>query len=177
MIIKSEIMRSYIHVIWTISTVPFRGISDFHPYLKFTIEKEVNGELAFLDMNIIRTEEMLSSTWCTKPTGTGFCVPLNLKWSLVTGLIYRIYHVCSSWKNLNESLTKAKWILNKSQYLKSFYESPIHRSLEKITTRPEKPEEDEKVTHKLFQVPRSGYWGLHENFEANQCPLYSYSHT
>ena len=133
-----------------------REINSFHPCLKFTIEREVNGELPFLDMKVIRTEGKLSSTWYTKPTDTGLIMnfhsvsPLKYKKSVVTGFVYRIYYACSSWKHFHESLTKAKSILDKNQYPKSFYESLIHRSLEKIIVQPEKPEEEEEVTHKLF---------------------------
>ena len=47
---------------------------------------------------------------------------------------------------------KTVYPLDKNQYhsFKSFYESLIHRSLERIITQPEKSEEEEEVTHKLF---------------------------
>ena len=73
-----------------------REISNFHPCLKFTIEKEVNGELSFLDMKVIRNEGKLSSTWYTKPTDTGLIMnfhsvsPLKYTKSVVTGFVYRI---------------------------------------------------------------------------------------
>ena len=46
-------------------------INTLHPSLKFTVEKEVNNCLPFLDMNIINENGKLSSAWYTKPTATG----------------------------------------------------------------------------------------------------------
>ena len=68
-----------------------REINNFHPCLKFTIEKEVNGELPFLDMRVIRIEEKLSSTCYTKPTDTRLIMnfhsvsPFKYKKSVVSG--------------------------------------------------------------------------------------------
>ena len=70
-----------------------REINNFHPCLKFTIEKEVNGELLFLDMKVIQTEGKLSFTWYTKSTDTGLIMnfhsvsPLKYKKSVVTGFV------------------------------------------------------------------------------------------
>ena len=40
-----------------------REINNFHPCLKFTIEREVIGALPFLDREVIRIEGQPSSTW------------------------------------------------------------------------------------------------------------------
>jgi hypothetical protein len=104
--------------------------------------------------------------------------PLKYKKSVVTGFVYRIYYACSSWKHFHESITKAKSILDKNQYPKSFYESLIHTSLERIIVQQEKPEEEEEVTHKLFLQYRGQVTeDLYESFETHQCPLFSHPHT
>ena len=48
-------------------------LNSLHPKLKFTIEREKEGELAVLDMKIFHDHETgaLSSTWYRKPTDTG----------------------------------------------------------------------------------------------------------
>ena len=46
-------------------------INQLHPQLKFTIEIEENGKLAFLGMEIIHVSNRLSSIWYVKPTDTG----------------------------------------------------------------------------------------------------------
>ena len=53
-------------------------INNLHPNLTFTIERETNGAIPFLDMQIRNTEGVLSSTWYSKPTDT--C--LIMRWRL-----------------------------------------------------------------------------------------------
>ena len=113
-------------------------INNLHPSLKFTIERENGGTLPFLDMLIVREDTKLSSTWYNKPTDTGLIMnyhslaPKMYKRSVVAGFVYRIHRACSSWKNFNESLMKAKCILEKNQYPPDFYEPIIKKALDKI---------------------------------------------
>lgn len=113
-------------------------INSLHPSLKFTIERETNGELPFLDMLIQHCRGKLTSTWYTKPTDTGLIMnyhslaPKKYKRSVVSGLVHRIYRSCSTWENIHTSLAKAKFILEKNQYPPQFYEPIIERTLEKI---------------------------------------------
>lgn len=53
-------------------------INGLHPSLKFTIERENEGRLPFLDMLIIRINNELSSTWYNKPTDTGLVMNYHL---------------------------------------------------------------------------------------------------
>ena len=45
-------------------------INNYHPSLKFTIERETEQTLPFLDMLILREGTSLSSLWYNKPTET-----------------------------------------------------------------------------------------------------------
>ena len=47
------------------------AINRLHPMLKFTMEKEEDGKIPFLDMEIIHKDNHLSSTWYVKQTDTG----------------------------------------------------------------------------------------------------------
>ena len=133
-------------------------INSFHPALKFTIEKETDDSLPFLDMRIIRKDCKLSSTWYSKPTDTGLIMnfhsfaPQKYKQSVVSGFVYRIYRSCSSWANFHMSLERAKKILNQNQYPETFFEPIINKTLENIITEKEKEEvsEEELEKHKLF---------------------------
>ena len=72
-------------------------INRIHPSLKFTIEREEDNSIPFLDMKISRLEEKLSSTWYTKSTDTGLTMnfhalaPIKYKRSVVAGLVHRIH--------------------------------------------------------------------------------------
>ena len=80
-----------------------QDINDLHPSLKFTIEKENNGSIPFLDMCIHRNSDgSLASTWYCKKTDTGLLMnfhalaPDKYKRSVVTGMVHRIVRACSS---------------------------------------------------------------------------------
>ena len=133
-------------------------INSYHPALKFTIEKETDNSLPFLDMKILRKDCKLSSTWYSKPTDTGLIMnfhsfaPEKYKHSVVSGFVYRIYRSCSSWDNFHLSLERAKKILNQNQYPEAFFEPIINQTLDNIITEKEKKEvsEEELEKHKLF---------------------------
>ena len=73
-----------------------RRINQLHPKLKFTIEREINGRLPFLDMEICRVGNRLNSTWYVKPTDTGLIMnfhslaPRRYKKSVVMSFVHRI---------------------------------------------------------------------------------------
>ena len=60
------------------------------------------------------------------------CWSMKYKRSVVRGLIHRIFRACSNFKTLSESLHKAKSILEKNQYPKSFVDSIIKETLDKL---------------------------------------------
>ena len=133
-------------------------INQLHPQLKFTMEIEENGKLAFLDMEIIHVGNRLSSIWYVKPTDTGLIMnyhalaPKRYKRSVVQSFVHRIHRCCSSWEGVTLSLQKAKEILEKNQYPSEFYEPIIGETMNKIqaaqnqqietatTTTPQQPQ-------------------------------------
>ena len=77
-------------------------INNLHPNLTFTIERETNGTIPFLDMQIRNIEGVLTSTWYSKPTDTGLILnfhalaPRRYKKSVVSGFVHRIVRACSN---------------------------------------------------------------------------------
>ena len=129
-------------------------LNSLHPNLKFTIEREVDGALPFLDMKIMRSEQgTLSSTWYNKPTDTGLIMnfhalaPKRYKRSVVSGFVYRIHRACSSWTLFHESLEKAKQVLERNQYPPEFYGPIIHDTLTKIISPPQPDTDTETSTN------------------------------
>ena len=116
-------------------------INSLHENLKFTIEREINGKLPFLDMLLMRNGVQLSSTWYNKPTDTGLIMnfhalaPKRYKRSVVAGFVHRIYRACSSWSLFHQSLEKAKKILERNQYPPTYYNSIIYDTITKITKK------------------------------------------
>ena len=113
-------------------------INQMHPKLKFTMEVEEEGQIPFLDMLLVRTGGVVSSTWYCKPTDTGLVMnfhaiaPMRYKKSVISGFVYRIHRACSSWSNFHDSLEKAKSILEKNQYPPQIYNLIIENTIEKL---------------------------------------------
>ena len=148
-------------------------INSLHENLKFTIEKEIDGKLPFLDMLLMRNGVHLSSTWYNKPTDTGLIMnfhalaPKRYKRSVVAGFVHRIYRACSSWSLFHQSLEKAKKILERNQYPPTYYNSIIHDTITKIknketvdktpeTTKVSEGEQTEEVSKKMFFIQYRG---------------------
>ena len=113
-------------------------INALHPCLSFTIEREKEGKLPFLDMELIHIGPHVTSTWYNKPTDTGLILnyhslaPTRYKRSVVSGFVYRIFRACSTWMHWHESMKKAKAVLEQNQYPQSFYEAIIKQTLDEI---------------------------------------------
>ena len=153
-------------------------INQYHPFLKFTIERENNNnELPFLDMLLTRVGTKVSSKWYTKPTDTGLVMnyhslaPAKYKRSVVTGMVHRIFRASSSWENFDSGIIKAKSILRKNQYPPNFYEPLIEKTITKIVKPPEVQnesktndgEKEEKLEDKLMFIEYRGK--VSEKFE------------
>ena len=133
-------------------------INELDDNLKFTLEREKDASIPFLDMRIIRNNTKLESTWYTKPTDTGLLMnfhalaPLKYKRSVVVGMIHRISRACSTQENRTESLDRARNILIRNQYPKKFVESIISNTLKRIDNPVEEQEkeDEEEDPKKLF---------------------------
>ena len=141
-----------------------RQINALHPSLKFTIEREVEGCLPFLDVKIIRLNGRLVSTWYNKPTDTGLVMnylalaPKKYKRSVVAGFVHRIYKACSTWDHFHASMERAKYVLERNQYPPQFYDPVIKQALDKIV-RNDQPnqegvEETEDKADEENQIPK-----------------------
>ena len=148
-------------------------INSYHPNLRFTMERENENCIPFLDMKLINAGGKLTSTWYSKSTDTGLTMnfhalaPIKYKRSVVSGMVYRIHHACSTWKHFHESLRKAKILLENNQYPRSFYDPIIERTISKIcqTTDNENEvqQEEEEPEKKLIFLQYRGK--VTENFE------------
>ena len=144
-------------------------INSLHANLKFTLEREKDGELPVLDMKILHdhTTGQLESTWYSKPTDTGLIMnyhalaPKRYKRSVVTGFVHRIYRACSTWLHFHQSLEKAKRILERNQYPPAFYDPLIRQTLHDILGEKEQPQEQQtpnttNITKKFIKVQYRG---------------------
>ena len=140
-------------------------INNLHPNLAFTIERECQGKLPFLDMLLIHEGAQVSTTWYSKPTDTGLVLnfhslaPKKYKRSVVSGFVHRIMRACSSWQHVHKSLEKAKSVLEKNQYPPAFYNPIIKQTLTSILSRdvpdpPVQPSEVERCEDHQVETPK-----------------------
>ena len=110
-----------------------------HQNLEFTIEKEHDREIPFLDLLIRRDDTgRLSSSWYGKPTDTGVtlnyhaCAPMRYKRNIVEGAVHRIHHTTTSWYAFDKGIERLKKSLEANQYPPNFYNPIINDSITKI---------------------------------------------
>lgn len=102
----------------------------YHQRLQFTIEKEENKEICFLDFRLIRKDNHLQYTWYTKPSWTGRYLnynaelPAKYKKSVVSGLVTRA--ICfTNPENRPEQIKKVIQTLKNNDYPDSLIHSNI----------------------------------------------------
>ena len=115
----------------------FSKISYLHPNLKFTIEKEKDSRLSFLDVLLVRTATDLLTNVYRKPTFAGqyipfqsFC-PLSQKISLISCLVFRGLKIFSK-KLFNEELDNIKSIFGDLGYPSHVIRKAINYTISKL---------------------------------------------
>ena len=108
--------------------------NSYHKKLQFTIEREVNNKIAFLDLEVIRSDKdgTLTTNWYTKPSSSERILnyksnhPTHQKIAVIKNLLQRA--VTFSEKNFHkENLNKARNILMKNNYPKTLIEIQINK--------------------------------------------------
>ena len=90
-------------------------INNYHGNIKFTVEKEANNSLPFLDIHKDATK--FSTSLYRRPTFTGLYTdystlsPHKYKVNLISVLIFRAFNICSSYINFHNELLKITHIL------------------------------------------------------------------
>ena len=120
----------------------FNVLNNAHKAIYFTIEKEKNDELAFLDVLIKRKENRFLTTVYRKKTFTGCYLnfqsscSLKRKINLIRTLCHRAHRICSPELLLNE-IKQIKLLLNKNGYPQELVNKTIQlhlKNLDKIKT-------------------------------------------
>ena len=100
---------------------PFLAILNLHPSLKFTMERETNNQLPFMDVRVTKHEDKLVRSLYRKPTFTGlytrwdsFC-PTRHKINLIKTLTNRAVRICSK-ATLPDELVNLKNIFRQNGY-------------------------------------------------------------
>ena len=128
------------------------SINSVHNNIKFTVENSQNGTLPYLDVKVFAANDDIGFTVFRKPTFTGrllnfkSLVPKIWKRNTVHAMIFRAYHLTSSWKFFHEEVQKIKDILCFNNYPKWWLEKSLRGFLDKIYA-PEETLQEGKVTN------------------------------
>ena len=98
----------------------FHHINNLHQNIKFTMEEESNGELAFLDTLLKQTNEEICVLVYRKPTHTDQYLhysphlQTSCKESVVSSLFNRAYSIITNKDDLHKERTRIKQVLKEN---------------------------------------------------------------
>ena len=113
-------------------------LSSKHPNIKFSIEKEEDGRLPFLDINIFRENDKFATNVYRKKTFSGVYtnfksfIPETYKIGLIKSLLFRCFSLCSDFIKFHHEIDKLKSILYKNSYPRDLVDKCIKELLDKI---------------------------------------------
>ena len=131
-----------------------------HDNIKFTMEKEDNGKLPFLDISIEKLNEMFVTSVYKKPSDTGLLtnfssfVSSTYKKCLIKTLVERIFCINNTWAGFSIDITKMETILQKNGYPAKYIEKEINKVITKKLKNEVKNNKDENCQY--FKLPYIG---------------------
>ena len=106
--------------------------------MKFTFEKEQSNCLNFLDVKVIREDNVFSTSIYRKPSFSGVyahfdsCMPLNYKFNLVPSVIFRSFTICFDMPKFHQEICRIKDIFIKKGYSERFIDKCVKTFLNKV---------------------------------------------
>ena len=138
----------------------FSFLNTQHPNIKFTIEKELNHSLPFLDILIKNESNKFITSVYRKKTSIGLFTqydsftPFTYKTGLIKCLIHRAFKISSSYIIFHDELNKIKLLLQKNLYPLHVIDQQIKKFLDKQYTKDSTP--DKKNRTVFFKLPYIG---------------------
>ncbi|CAF1497588.1 unnamed protein product, partial [Didymodactylos carnosus] len=116
-------------------------VNQLHKQIKFTLEIEKDGVLAFLDVLIMKQNDIYETTVYRKKTNTNLYMkwdsisPRYQKIALIKSLVTRALRICSNQQLLDIELAWLKPVLNENGYPKALIEKIIELTMKKNTEK------------------------------------------
>ena len=113
-------------------------LSSKHPNTNFSIEKEKDGCLPFLDVNIFHENEKFATSIYRKKTFSGVYtnfksfIPETYEIGLIKSLLFQCFSLCSDFIKFHHEIDKLKSILYKKCYLPDLFDKCIKEFLDEI---------------------------------------------
>ena len=115
----------------------FSFINSMQDNIQFTMEKQINNKLPFLDMLVHCNDSKISLSIFRKPTNTGlginyfsFC-PFVYKLNAIKTLVHRAYHLTSSYEFFASEVDYLKTFFMRNGFPISLFELCVKRFLDK----------------------------------------------
>ena len=116
-------------------------LSSKHPNINFSLEKENDGRLSFLDVNIFCEKGKFVTNVYWKKTFSGVytnfnsLIPEAYKTGLLKSQLFRCLNLCSDFVNFHHEINILKGILYKNSYPRDFVDRCIKEFLDRVLTR------------------------------------------
>lgn len=159
--IKIKFISKYVDDLFAIIKKPdeaqiLKTLNAYHNKLQFTIEKENNDKIAYLDMMIIKRSGKIITNWFIKPTSSGRIInynstqPTQMKINTATNLIIKAFKL-SDGIYQEDNITRLRHILMENNYPIGIINNLINKTLKnhKKETTP-KNNNEENI---FFSVP------------------------
>ena len=131
-------------------------------WFKFTAENEYERKLSFLDIQLTRQNNSISTSIFRKSTFTGLgmnflsFIPFQFKTNAIKTLLYRCYHLCSDWRSIHLELGFLTTYFQNNKFPLHLIQRNIRSFLNK-TLSPNPNKTTEKPTVHYISLP---YYGL-----------------
>ena len=129
--------------------------------MNFAYESEPDYALPFLDVLVAHDNNTFSTNLYRKKTFTGrytdfsSLAPTKYKINLIRVLVYRAFHICSSYRNFHEEVVRIKKILAENCFPESVIDRIIKEFLDR-QFRPSPPKAADNKVPLLFCIPFLG---------------------
>ena len=149
----------------------FSYLNKQHPNISFTIEKQENGKLPFLDVLLTKEGEIFSTSVYHKSTYTGLLTnylsftSFSYKVSLIKTLIDRTYKICGSWVQFNTEILQLTEIFKRNRFPDFLISKTIKTYLNKKMSCQLVTDNTDKPDLRYFKLP---YTGLYAKIAQNK---------
>ena len=109
-----------------------------HQNIKFTVKREENNSLSFLNLKIFRDSGKFQTSVYRKPTFSSVLIkfesflPISYKYDLLSTWLHRGFRTCSSYRTLHFEILNLKRIIWGNGYPNDFVDRSIKMYLHKV---------------------------------------------
>lgn len=135
-----------------------KTLNTYHNRIKFTIEKEENGQIPYLDINIVNDGNKIITNWYRKSTSSGRMInynstqPLQVKINTATNFIKKVIQL-SDRRFQKENINIIRNTLRKNNYPTYITNKLIDKTINK-NDKPKTTQQKEKNFYSVPYIPR-----------------------